>query len=186
MKIVNIDPKENMITGKYSKTLWYSLNADGFEIKFLEEVKSSLEKSGFPNLAVEEVTIKTGGFTTGYKNEQFEALQFYSKREDLEANRCCFSATQFGNVMHISIYFITNNEGGCAKGLSKLLSMLSGDGRKSLKEEEYAQAWQDFILMLLNDAIRNLPVQAAHDKDTDGSSGLSAKGLLGKLANLGS
>ena len=63
--------------------------------------------------------------------------------------------------------------------------MLSGDGRKSLREEEYAQAWKDFILMLLKDAIRNLPVKPAHEKETDGTSGLSAKGLLGKLANLG-
>lgn len=90
MKIVNIDPKENMITGKYSKTLWYAQSVDGYEEKFLQEVKSSLEKSGFPNLAVEEVTIKTGGCTSGYKSEQFEALQVYSKRQDLEANRCCF------------------------------------------------------------------------------------------------
>ena len=108
MKIVQIDPKENIITGTQWQTLWYDKDATGFEEKFRAEVKSAVEKSGFPDLAIEDVTVKTGGCFTPYKSEQFEAVQIYSTQGELQSFRCCFTAERFGNIMHIRIYFIAN------------------------------------------------------------------------------
>ena len=90
MKIVQIDPKENIITGTSWKTLWYSNDATGYEEKFRAEVKAAVQKSGFPDLATEDVTVKTGGCFSPYKAEQFEAVQIHSTKKELESFRCCF------------------------------------------------------------------------------------------------
>ena len=182
MKIVQIDPKENIITGTQQQTLWYDKDATGFEEKFRAEVKSAVEKSGFPDLAIEDVTVKTGGCFTPYKSEQFEAVQIYSTQGELQSFRCCFTAERFGNIMHIRIYFIANQEGGCAKFINKLLNMFQGGGVISLKFNRYNQSWQDFIGMLFRQAIANLPVKpSVSESGKDDSS--KASGLLKKFIN---
>tara|TARA_B110000046_G_scaffold66990_1_gene74938 strand:+ start:112 stop:672 length:561 start_codon:yes stop_codon:yes gene_type:complete len=183
MKIVSIDPKENTITGRRFYTLWYD-NASGYETAFLEKLRNNLDSSGFPDIAYENVTIKTGGCMSGYKNEQFEAVEVYSKHKDLSSFRCCFTAARFGNIMHISCYFITNSSGGCLKFINKIISLLSGAGKLSLKEDEYKQAWNDFISLLFKHTIETLPTQPTHTKEGDGNDGPNGGGLLGKLKKL--
>ena len=183
MKIVSIDPKENIITGRRWYTLWYD-NASGYESAFLEKLKANLDSSGFPDIVYEDVTIKTGGCLSGYKNEQFEAVQVYSKHEDLDTFRCCFTATQFGNIMHVSCYFITNNSGGCAKIINNIVSLFSGNGRLSLKEDEYRQDWNDFVSLLFKHTIETLPTKPTHTEKGDGNDGVAGGGLLGKLKKL--
>ena len=184
MKIVQIDPKENIITGTLWQTLWYAKDAEGFEQKFRDEVKNAVQKSGFPDIVTEDVTVKTGGCFSPYKAEQFEAVQIYSQKKELESFRCCFTAEQFGNIMHIRIYFIENTKGGCAKLINKIISIFEGGGLVSLKFNRYSEAWTDFIGMLFDQAIENLPIKPAFKEKGEESSS-KAGGLLDKLGKLG-
>lgn len=180
MKIVHIDPKENIITGTLWQTLWYANDVEGFEEKFREEVKRQVEKSGFPDIITEDVVVKTGGCFSQYKSEQFEAVQIYSRKPELESNRCCFTAEQFGNLMHIRIYFIQNNQGGCAKYLKTLTGLFSG-GIISLKFNRYSQSWTDFIGMLFDQAIEHLPVKPSFKEKGESNSTKNATGILKKI-----
>ena len=184
-KIVNIEPKKNNITSRHYSTIWYK-DAEGLESKFLDEIKNAVSKSKFPDIIIEDITIKTGGCMGQWKDEQFEAVQLYSNRDDLKNNRCAFSATQLGNLLHISLYFIqhvTVNPAGCFP----LLNLFNSGGGASLKEDDYKHAFENLVWMVFKEAEKNIPLDPVHIEKADRSSTepQGVAGIMDKFKNFG-
>jgi|ETN07SMinimDraft_1059922.scaffolds.fasta_scaffold133448_1 hypothetical protein len=184
--VVNINPKENNIDSKHYFTRWYE-NADGLDTKFLEAVKNAANSSEFPNIIIEDVTINTGGCFSEWKSESFPAIQFYSSRDDLSNYRCCFTVNKFGNILQVSLIFITHIEGGCLPALIKLasafkLGTLFGGGR-SLKADDYDAAFNNLVWMILDVADKTLDITPLHKEDASKSQegGKKGGGFLSSL-----
>ena len=182
---IYMNPKERNITGRYYYTLWYN-NATGYAAKFLTSVQEAIETSAFPEILVERKTFHTGGcYLLGKqwdygteKVQSFDGFVFHSLRPDLAAQRCVYKASEFGNILHVSIIFYTELPGcsGSKPGCS--------DMRKGLLDHEYEEVFERLVWMIVEEATRRLGDEPLHTEKSEreksgGKSGLG--GLLNKL-----
>ena len=180
-----MDPTKRNLTGRFYYTLWFE-NATGYSTKFLTAIQEAVTASAFPEILLERTTLHTGGcyflgkqydFGTE-KAQSFEGYIFHSLREDLAQQRCIYKATEFGNILHISILFY-NEVPGCNQNFSLGCS----SKKKGLLEKEYEEVFERIVWMIIEEASKRLGEDALHteksDRDAAKPSGLS--GLLSKL-----
>jgi hypothetical protein len=152
-------------------TFWFK-DAAGYSEKYLALIKQALQKSHFPELNLEEVeVIVGGGCLSGSSKERFNGLSVYSNKKELRALRCLYKASEFSNLLHVSMIVYTLPAGLIQRlvyaFLPFLLSLpvISFFFRKkdpTLKEIEYAEVLDNLIGMAGKEAIRNLGVEPLH------------------------
>jgi hypothetical protein len=146
----------NVIGIRYYFTLWYK-DARGFAAQVLEYVEDHVHQSQFPDIRIAPVTAQSksqgclsflvpGGF-------RFDGIGLYSEREGQSHSRCLYKAREFGNVLHISLIFYTHKK---PTGCSTLWQLARQAKNDNLEEQEYAEAFQRFIWMLVRAAIESL------------------------------
>ena len=186
MTEIHMDPKKRTITGRFYYTFWYE-NATGYSEKFLSGVQEAVASSGFPEIHQERATIHTGGcYLFGNhmdfgatKKQSFDGYLFHSLRTDLAAQRCIYKATEFGNILHISIIFFTELP-GCGGNKSGCSSF-----KKGLLEQEYEEVFRRLVWMIVEEGTRRIGDNALHTEKSErpdssgGKSGLAS--LLKKL-----
>lgn len=180
---IHMNPATRNITGRFYYTLWYA-NAAGYSTKFLQAVQQSVAASAFPEVHQENVVVHTGGcyllgnhFDFGSKKQSFDAVLFHSLRPDLKNQRCIYKATEFGNILHVTLLFFTEVQ-GCMASANPV--------KKGLLEEEYEEVFQRLVWMLLVDATARMGVEAIHVEKSERPNsagekkGASLCSLLGK------
>jgi hypothetical protein len=157
-------------------TFWFK-DAAGYSEKYLVLVKEALHKSNFPELAIEDIEINAGGgCLSGRAKEKYTGLSVYSNKKDLRALRCLYKATEFGNLLHISMIILlipSMLPTGCLQSFKKK--------EPTLKEIEYAEVLEDLIEMAGEDATQHLGVEPVHvvkgKKEKGQKSGADKSGL---------
>jgi len=150
------DNVQNVIGKRYYFTLWYE-DARGFAGQVLEYVQDHVHQSQFPDICIMPVTaqrksqgclsfLTPGGF-------RFDGIGLYSEREGLSHSRCIYKAREYGNVLHVSLIFYTHKK---PQGCSLLRQQARQTSKDNLEEQEYAEAFQRFIWMLVRAAIESL------------------------------
>lgn len=173
------------VTDRYYFTLWFD-NAAGYSDKYLQEVKTALTKSQFPQISFDNVHVKSGGCLFGlFGSEEFDAVHMESAEEELSDFGCLYKATEFGNLLHISLLFYQKELGFFAQLVAFIKAILSIFSKSSdIRKVEYKEAFTRLLFMSIHVAAENLgvdPIKSDFDdrKGRKDASGLG--GLIGKL-----
>lgn len=155
-EMVIFDKKKTVMGDRYYLTLWFE-EAKGFSEQYLNEVRSCIIQSRFPEVHIKPATAtnhNAGCLAFLFPTFKFDAIAFWSKRDDLEHFRCLYKAKEFGNVLHISLMFYTQVDLGCNQMLSNLFKFAqAGD---DLEKAEYEEAFSRFVWMVLLEAADRL------------------------------
>lgn len=173
------------ITERYYFTMWFD-SAAGYSDKLLDEVKKAIEKSGFPNISSNPVIVSSGGCLSMFGSEKFEAIKIVSNKTELDHFGCLYKATEFGNILHISLLFYTDNTKGCVKALQDAFKLMFKAflGGATIKEQEYQEVFQRLFFMVVHEASSNLGVEAIHSEfDHRGNAKTDKSGLGGILSS---
>jgi hypothetical protein len=178
--------EQTPLTNRYYFTMWFE-NATGYSDQFLNEVKTALQKSNFPQINFQDVHVKSGGCLGRFGAEEFDAVHIESDQEDLKDIGCIYKSSEFGNLVHLSLLFYQKQRRGFFENLKAAIKALFSIFKKSnsIKEAEYQEVFYRLLHMSISEAASKLgsdPLQVEFDpRDSSKSSASGLSGLMSKF-----
>lgn len=162
---VDFSRPDTTMGDRYYLTYWF-VDARGLAEKYLGILDECIASANFPDIRVTPVTV-TNGSPAGclnflHRRWEFNALAIWSTKDQLSHSRCIYKATEFGNVLHLSLLFYTHSSAGC----SRLVAGAQG-GLGDINLSEYEEAFQRFIWMAVRAAVERLavtPIKSQEDE----------------------
>lgn len=162
---VDFSRPETTMGDRYYLTYWFA-DARGLADKYLGILDECIASANFPEIRVTPVTV-TNGSPAGclsflHRRWEFNALAIWSTKDQLSHSRCIYKATEFGNILHLSLIFYTHLPAGCNRIAAGATGAL-GD----INLSEYEEAFQRFIWMAVRAAVERLavtPIKSQEDE----------------------
>ena len=187
-----MNPRHRTLTGRFYYTLWLK-NAAGYSNKFLTCIQEAVDASAFPEILLERATLHTGGCYLPFIDKQFDfgtdkvqsfdGYIFHSLREDLAQQRCIYKATEFGNILHVSILFYNEIPNlGCRERINQPIGCLPK--KQGLLEQEYVEVFERIVWMIIEEAAKRLDEEPLHIEKSDRDTPKKSSGLGSLLEKL--